>query len=57
MKELSEHRKKDICQCESCTFGPLAHFEQCKICGSTSYHKTIQVYIEPQEVKDEVLKT
>jgi rRNA maturation protein Nop10 len=41
---ISEHREKDICVCESrrCGNKELKHFEECPVCGSTSYHITIK---------------
>lgn len=53
MKELDEKRKKDVCRCENeqCGNEQLRHFEECKRCGSTSYHTTIKIFEE--EVVDE----
>lgn len=55
---MDEKRLKDVCVCESegCGDKQLKHFEQCAVCGSSAYHKTIKVYVEEGGNKQDVYK-
>jgi len=41
-RKLNEEEENKICECESCKYKPLKHFEKCPVCYSEAFHNGIK---------------